>query len=38
METAVPQRGHQPGIIAVTGGVSRATRQHDARMEGVRPG
>jgi hypothetical protein len=38
METAVPQGGHQAGIIAATCGVSRGTRQHDARMEGVRPG
>ena len=38
METAVPQGGHQAGIIAATCGVSGATCQHDARMEGVRPG
>ena len=38
MQTAVPQRAHQPGIVAVTCGMSRATGQYDARMEGVRAG
>ncbi|ETZ97006.1 hypothetical protein I545_1631 [Mycobacterium kansasii 662] len=32
------QRRNQPDVVAVTGGLPRPTRQHDARMEDIRPG
>jgi hypothetical protein len=38
MQPTVSQRGNQPGIVAVTGDLPRAARQHDAGMEEVRPG
>ena len=38
VQTAVSQGGDQTGIVAVTTGVPRAPRQHDAGMEDVRPG
>jgi hypothetical protein len=38
VQTTVAQRGDEPGVIAVTGDLLRATRQHDAGMEDVGPG
>ena len=38
VQTAVPQGGDQTGIVGVTADVPRASRQHDAGMEDVRPG
>jgi hypothetical protein len=38
MQTALAQRRDQPRIVAVTGGMPRATGQHDAGMEDVRSG
>ena len=38
VQAALAQRGNQPGVVGVTADVPRATRQHDAGMEDVRPG